>query len=200
MQNIVNEGKSPISRFKIRRDAINFLGFNTCLEQTRCWVATVRWYVVLIGKANVVASAASVSPSILGSGHMTDVKTIKWVSHFDDCMIIRYQISVTDLIFSFNLINNQFWITISFKVVYPYFMGELKANSRALYSATLLEHGSVNENTLGRTWFGGEINTTPTPAMILSLGPILDAPSKNICHTSSSKVILDSKTSSGMSS
>ena len=67
-------------------------------------------------------------------------------------------------------------------------MGHWRPISRALYSATLLEHGSVNENALGRIWFCGEINTLPTPAMILPLRHILDAPSKNICHTSSSEV------------
>jgi len=34
---------------------------NTCLGQIRCRVATVRRYIVLIGKANVAASAARVS-------------------------------------------------------------------------------------------------------------------------------------------
>jgi len=46
--------------------------------------------------------------------------------------------------------------------------------------------------------FFSETNTTPTPAMILHVGPVLDAPSKNICNTSSSKVILALITSSGM--
>jgi len=57
--------------------------------------------------------------------------------------------------------------------------------SRALYYATLLEHDSINKNALGRTWFCGEINTTPTPAIVLPLGVVLDALSKNICHISS---------------
>jgi len=47
--------------------------------------------------------------------------------------------------------------------------------------------------------FSGKMNTTSAPAMILPVGPVLDAPSTNICHTSSSEVILVSMTSSIMS-
>jgi len=57
--------------------------------------------------------------------------------------------------------------------------------SKALYSATLLEQGSVSENAHGRMWFLGEINTTLTPATILPFGLVLNVQSKNSCHTSS---------------
>jgi len=55
--------------------------------------------------------------------------------------------------------------------------------NRALYSATLLEHGSVNENAQEITWLCGETSTTPTFATIFPLAPVLDALSKNSCHT-----------------
>ena len=72
--------------------------------------------------------------------------------------------------------------------------------SKALYSATLLEQGLVNENAWGRTWFPGERNTTPTLATIYPFGSVLDSPSKNSCHTSSLEVILTLITSSRISS
>ena len=119
---------------------------------------------------------------------MTDVKAIKWISHFDDCLVIRYQVFVPNLVISFDLIEDQLWIAISLKLHTPISWASWRPISRVLYSATLLEQGVVNENAREKTWFCGETNTTPTPAIILPLGPILDAPSKNICHTSSSKI------------
>ena len=62
--------------------------------------------------------------------------------------------------------------------------------SRALYSIILLKQGSINEKTWGRTLFCGGTNTIPTLAITWPLGPILDAPSKNIRETFSSEVIL----------
>jgi len=97
-------------------------------------------------------------------------------------MVIRYQVFVPNLVFSFDLIDDQLWVTISFKVSYPHFMSELRPISRALYSATLLEQGVVNENARERTWLHGKINTIPTSTIILPLGPVLDSPSKNICQ------------------
>ena len=71
--------------------------------------------------------------------------------------------------------------------------------NNALYSATLLKQDSVNKNARERTWFSGKTNTTPILVIILPVGPVLDAPSKNICYTSSPEVILTSITLSGMS-
>ena len=59
---------------------------------------------------------------------MLDVKAIKQISHFNDCVIIRYKVFVPSLIFSFDLIDDQFWVTISLKVSYPYFVSELETN------------------------------------------------------------------------
>jgi len=69
-----------------------------------------------------------------------------------------------------------------------------------MHSATLLEHGSINEKARGRMWSFGETNTTPTPMTILPIGPVLDAPSKNICHTLSLEIILALMTLYGISS
>ena len=66
------------------------------------------------GKANVAASVANVAASvaksvglsILEPGHMTDVKVIKWNIHFDDYMVIKYQVLMPNFVFSFDLIDN----------------------------------------------------------------------------------------------
>ena len=66
-------------------------------------------------------------------------------------MVIRYQVFMTDLILSFEVVDDQFGVTTSFKVLYPYLLSVLEAMSKALYSVTLLEQDSVNENARGRT-------------------------------------------------
>ena len=55
--------------------------------------------------------------------------------------------------------------------------------NRALYSATLLEHDSVNENAQEIAWLCGETSTTLTFDIIFPLAPVLDTLSKNSCHT-----------------
>ena len=130
---------------------------------------------------------------------MANVEAIKWVSHLNGYMVIRYQVFMKNLILSFDLVAIQFGVTISLKISYLICWANWKPMRKALYSAILLQ-GSINENERGRTWFSGETNTTPTPAMILPIGLVLDALSKNICHTSSPKVILALMTSSAMSS
>ena len=52
---------------------------------------------------------------------------------------------MTNLILSFDLIDDQFGVIVGFKVLYRHLSGELEAISRALYLATVLEHGSINE-------------------------------------------------------
>ena len=47
-------------------------------------------------------------------------------------MVIRYQVFMTDLILFFDLVDNQFGVTISFKVLYPYLLSELKANEQSI--------------------------------------------------------------------
>ena len=42
MQSVVDEGKSPISWFKFRRDVIDLFGSQHMFKQTRCRVAIVR--------------------------------------------------------------------------------------------------------------------------------------------------------------
>jgi len=97
-------------------------------------------------------------------------------------------------------INNQFGVTIGFKVFYPICWVSWRPISKALYLATLLEQDSVNKKARGRMWLCGETNATSTLTTILPLRPILNASSKNICQTSSSEVMLSSMTSSEMCS
>jgi len=80
---------------------------------------------------------------------MADIEAIKGVSQLDGCIMIKYQVFMTNLILSLDLINNQFGVTIGFKVLYPYLLSKLM--SRTLYSATLLEQDSVNEKVQGIT-------------------------------------------------
>jgi len=130
---------------------------------------------------------------------MVNIKAIKCVSQFNGCMVIRYQVFVTKLVLSFDLIDNQLGPLAS-SYCNPICLASWRLISKVLYSATLLEHGSVNEKARGRTWLYGKTNTTPTAAIILPLELVLDAPSKNICYTLSVEVMLASMTSSEMSS
>jgi len=45
-------------------------------------------------------------------------------------MMIRFKVFVADLIFTFNLADDQFGITISFKVLYPHLLSELEVNDQ----------------------------------------------------------------------
>ena len=47
-------------------------------------------------------------------------------------MVIKYQVFMADLILSFDLVDNQFGVTISFKVLYPYLLSELEANEQSI--------------------------------------------------------------------
>jgi len=43
-------------------------------------------------------------------------------------MVIRYQVFMPNLILSLDLVDDQFGVTISFKVPYPHLLSELKAD------------------------------------------------------------------------
>ena len=47
-------------------------------------------------------------------------------------MVVKYQVFMTKLIFSFELADNQFGVTISFKVLYPHLLSELEANEQGI--------------------------------------------------------------------
>ena len=61
---------------------------------------------------------------------MANVEAIKYVSQLNGigCMVIKYQIFMTNLMLSFDLIDNQFGITIGFKILYLHLSDELQAN------------------------------------------------------------------------
>ena len=59
---------------------------------------------------------------------MADIEAIKCVSQFNGCLVIRYQVFMTNLILLLDLINNQFGVTIGFKVLYSHSLGELEVN------------------------------------------------------------------------
>ena len=59
---------------------------------------------------------------------MTDVEAFKWISQLNNCMVIRHEVLITELIFTLDLVNDQLGITISFKVLYPLLLSELEAN------------------------------------------------------------------------
>jgi len=59
---------------------------------------------------------------------MTDVEAFKCISQLNGCMMIRYEVFMTDLIFTLDLVNDQLGITISFKVLYPLLLSELEVN------------------------------------------------------------------------
>ena len=59
---------------------------------------------------------------------MTDEEAFKCISQLNDCMVIRYEVFMTDLIFTLDLVDDQLGITISFKLLYPHLLSELEAN------------------------------------------------------------------------
>ena len=63
---------------------------------------------------------------------MTDVETFKCISQLNGWMVIKYEVFMTDLIFTFDLIDDQLRITMSFKVLYPYLLSELEANEQSI--------------------------------------------------------------------
>ena len=46
--------------------------------------------------------------------------------------VIRYHVFVMNLILSFDLVDNQFEVTISFKVLYPHLLSEIEANEQGI--------------------------------------------------------------------
>jgi len=77
MQSIVNEENHQSLGLKSIEVTWTFLVFNTCLGQTMCLVATVRWYVVSIGKANVAASAAKAPTLVFWDQDMIGKKQVQ---------------------------------------------------------------------------------------------------------------------------
>ena len=63
---------------------------------------------------------------------MTDVETFKCISQLNDCMVIRNEIFITDLIFTLDLVDNQIGITICFKLLYFHLLSELEANEQSI--------------------------------------------------------------------
>ena len=61
---------------------------------------------------------------------MTDVEAFKRISQLNSCMVMRYEVFMMDLIFTLDLVDDQLGIAISFKVLYPHLLGELKANEK----------------------------------------------------------------------
>jgi len=47
-------------------------------------------------------------------------------------MVMGYQVFMMNLILSFDLVDNQFGVTISLKVLYPHLLSELKANEQSI--------------------------------------------------------------------
>ena len=59
---------------------------------------------------------------------MANVEAVKCVSQLNGCLVIRYQVFMTNLILSFDLIDNQFGVTVGFKILYSHLSGESEAN------------------------------------------------------------------------
>ena len=59
---------------------------------------------------------------------MTDVETFKCISQLNGCMVIRYEVFMTDLIFTLDLIDDQLRIAINLKVLYHHLLSELETN------------------------------------------------------------------------
>jgi len=54
-------------------------------------------------------------------------------------MMIRYEVFMTDLIFTLDLVEDQLGIAISFKVLYPHLLRELQANEQNIVLNYIVE-------------------------------------------------------------
>ena len=63
---------------------------------------------------------------------MTDIETFKYISQLNGCMVIRYEVFMTDLIFTLDLVDDQLKISISFKIFYSHLLSELEANEQSI--------------------------------------------------------------------
>ena len=63
---------------------------------------------------------------------MTDIEDFKCISQLNGCMVIRYEVFITNLIFTLDLVDDQLGIAISFKVFYPRLLAELEANEQSI--------------------------------------------------------------------
>ena len=72
---------------------------------------------------------------------MADVEAIKCVSQLDGCIMIRYQIFMSSLIFSFDLIDDQLGVTIGFEICDPHLLSELEANEQSIAFSHIIGTG-----------------------------------------------------------
>ena len=63
---------------------------------------------------------------------MTDVEAFKCISQLNGYMVIRYEVFMTNLIFTLGLVNDQLGIAISFKVLYSHLLSELEDNEQSI--------------------------------------------------------------------
>jgi len=63
---------------------------------------------------------------------MANVKAIKSISQFNGCLMIWNQVFIVNLKLSFDLANNQFGVTISFKILYPHLLSKSEANEQII--------------------------------------------------------------------
>jgi len=59
---------------------------------------------------------------------MADVKAIECVSQLDGYMVVRYRVFMSNLILSFDLIDDQLGVTIGFEICYPHLLSKLEAD------------------------------------------------------------------------
>jgi len=63
---------------------------------------------------------------------MADTKAITHVSQLDGCMVKRYQVIILNLIFSLDLIDDQFRVTIGFEIFHTYLLSKLEATEHSI--------------------------------------------------------------------
>ena len=63
---------------------------------------------------------------------MTDVEAFRRISQLNGCIVIRYEVFMTDLIFTFDLVDDQLGININFKVLYSHLLSKLEANEQSI--------------------------------------------------------------------
>ena len=83
--------------------------------------------------------------------HFTDayivyVEVFKFLCHDNDRVVIGYQVFIYDFVFPANLVTMSFESLYAARFLTPISSASCIPIKRTLYSETLLEHGSVNEN------------------------------------------------------
>ena len=69
---------------------------------------------------------------ILLVGYMVDVKVFEPHGHVNSCVVIGYQVSMSDFVLPVNLVNDEFRVTVCFEIFNANLIGNLHSNQEGI--------------------------------------------------------------------